>query len=160
MNIKNKHEVRALVAEALGELNTHKYTLDTPEAIELLMGTWAAESNGGEWLKQLSGGPARSAWQIEKSTFKDIINRACMDHKEVLGQTAKFSATIDESDYPLIERNHKLAIQVARLKYFLCPGAIPKTLEGQAEYWKKYYNTKFGAGSAAKYIEKYKLFAI
>ena len=38
----------------------------------------------------------------------------------------------------------------ARLLLSNVPAAIPRSVEGQAEYWKKYYN-KSGKGSAAKF---------
>jgi hypothetical protein len=75
MDIQNKDDVRLLIKDALRDLSDSKYKMDNPEAIELLMGTWAVESNGGHFLKQIGGGPALSAWQIEKPTYVDIINR-------------------------------------------------------------------------------------
>lgn len=160
MNITDKHEVRELVTAALTELNYKNLILNSPAAIELMMGTWAVESNGGHYLKQIGGGQARSAWQIEKPTFCDVIKRCKFQHNEILGMTAKFSSTISDSDFLLIETNHKLACQVARLKYFLCPGSIPETLEGQSAYWKHWYNTPLGAGTAEKYIAKYKTYVL
>jgi hypothetical protein len=160
MNIQDKNEVRQLIKEACKELNYGKLILDTPEAIELLLGTWACESNGGKYLKQLGGGPALSAWQIEKPTFCDTIKRCRIFHKSILGQTANYSDAIYDSDFYRIELNHKLAIQVARLKYFLSPLVIPKDLEGQAMIWKKVYNTYLGAGTVEKYLQKYKFYAL
>ena len=163
-NIRNASEVRELIALACFELNFERggksIRLDMPEAVDLLLGTWAVESNGGKWLKQLNGGPALSAWQIEKPTFLDVINRCRMEHREVLGMTAKDSKDISPGDYYLIEKNHKLAIQIARLKYYLSPGSIPLTVEGRAEYWKKYYNTYLGSGTVAKYLSKYQTYVL
>lgn len=161
MDIKNKIEVRDLVTEALEELNIKGISgksdilLNKPEAIELMMGTWAVESDGGHFLKQKGGGPALGAWQIERLTFIDIIKRCNFHHAEILGMTSKFSNSISESDFNLLEKNHKLSIQIARLKYFLCPGSIPLTLVDQAKYWKHYYNTPLGGGTIDKYISKY-----
>lgn len=160
MNITNKHEVRQLVIEALTELNYKNLVLNSPAAIELMMGTWAVESDGGRWLKQFGNGPARSAWMIEKPTFCDIIKRCNFIHEEVIGMTAKYSSTLSDSDFLLIETNHKLACQIARLKYFLCPEIIPETLEGQAQYWKTWYNTYKGAGTIDKYLSKYNAYVL
>lgn len=159
MNIQDKNDVRKLVIEACTELNYSLFDLATPPAIELLMGTWAAESSGGANLVQLGGGPARSAWQIEKPTFEDVIKRCGMIPREVISFTAGVHP-ITAMDYPKIERNHKLAIQIARLKYFLIAEKIPENMTGQARYWKKYYNTELGAGTVEKYIELYQTYAL
>ena len=42
-----------------------------------------------------------------------------------------------------------LAAQLYLLKI---PAPIPSTLKDQADYWKRYYNTKSGAGTAQKFI--------
>lgn len=154
MNIQDKNDVRALILEATEELSYGNYILNAPEAVELLMGTWAQESAGGKYLKQI-GGPALSAWQIERATFRDTINRCKLVHRSVLAETAGVPV-ISETDFSKIERNHKLACQVARLKYFLCPGSIPVDLEGQADYYKKYYNTVLGRATVEQYIENYR----
>lgn len=154
MNIQDKNEVRALILESCEELSYGNYVMNQPEAVELLLGTWAQESAGGKYTKQLGGGPALSAWQIERPTFADTINRCKLVHRKILADTAGVGF-ISDVDFPKIERNHKLACQVARLKYFLCPEAIPKDLIGQAEYYKKYYNTVFGKATPEQYIINY-----
>lgn len=154
MNIQDKNEVRALILEACEELSYGNYVMNQPEAVELLMGTWATESAGGKYTKQLGGGPALSAWQIERPTFADTINRCKLVHRKILADTAGVGF-ISDVDFPKIERNHKLACQVARLKYYLSPKPIPTDLMGQAEMWKEVYNTKFGKGTVEEYILNY-----
>jgi hypothetical protein len=155
MNTQNKNEVRQLIQSACKELNFDGHILDAHEAIEILMGTWATESEGGKYVKQLNGGPARGIFQCEKPTFIDIINRCRLVHRSILAQTANFSESISPNDFRLLEFNHKLAVQVARLKYYLSPGTIPLDLEGQAHYYKQYYNTPLGAATVEGYIRKY-----
>ena len=157
MDITNKDDVREMLKESLSALNYVDHIFDSPEAIELLMGTWATESNGGHFLKQLVNGPALSAWQIEKPTFVDTINRVPVYVKSVLSKT--IGKEVDDSDFKRIENDHIFASQIARCKYYLCPGSIPDDLIGQANYWKKYYNTPLGAGTVDKYISKYKTYA-
>ena len=43
----------------------------------------------------------------------------------------------------------------ARLFLSNIPEAIPSSLEGQAKYWKKYYNTGSGKGSAEEFVERW-----
>lgn len=157
MNITNKTDVLNLIQEACAELNYDAHILNAPEAIVLLMGTWACESNGGQYLKQAGGGPALGAWQMEKFTFCDVINRCGVVHNQTLSNT--INKTIDNNDFGLIQFDYKLACQVARLKYYLCPGVIPTDFMEIAAYYKKYYNTPLGAGSAAGFIAKYKKYA-
>jgi hypothetical protein len=158
MNIQDKIEVKQLISEACAQLNYGKTVFDAPEAIELLLGTWAIESNGGKYLRQLGNGPALSAWQIEPLTFRDTIIRCWPNQRYILNLNAGVEH-ISITDFPKIEFNHKLACQVARLKYFLCPGAIPLNMTGQAQYYKKYYNTPLGKATVEKYIEKYQRYA-
>lgn len=157
INIQDKTEVRQLIIEACTELNYKNRILNAPEAIELLIGTWSVESDGGHWLKQIGSGIALGAWQIEKPTFCDIINRCKPVHSLVLSQT--INHTINDGDFHLLEFDHKLSIQIARLKYYLIPDAIPLNLDGQARMWKQFYNSPKGAGTVEKYIAKYKTYA-
>lgn len=159
MNIRDKNEVRELIKVSCAELSYGRFDLATDPAIELLMGTWAVESSGGKWLVQLGGGPARSAWQIEKPTFEDVITRSWPVFKEVISYTAGV-VHISPLDFPKIERNHKLAIQIARLKYFLSPLPIPDSMIGQSQMWKKVYNTHLGAGTVEKYISAYQKYVL
>ncbi|KKL97553.1 hypothetical protein LCGC14_1833310, partial [marine sediment metagenome] len=41
----------------------------------------------------------------------------------------------------------------ARLFLLTIPEEIPDTLEGQAVYWKKHYNTPLGKGTARKFVK-------
>ena len=43
----------------------------------------------------------------------------------------------------------------ARLHLANVPAAIPVSLAGQAEYWKRYYNTEAGGGSAESFIKRW-----
>ena len=158
MDITNKDDVRIMIAEALSELNTGKIKLDSNPAIELLMGTWAVESNGGHFLKQLGGGPALSAWQIERVTYNDVIGRIPKHFRDVLSDT--IGKPVADDDFPKIENNHKFAVQIARLKYYLIPEELPYNTIERAKYWKKYYNTPLGAGTVDKYMSKYNTYAL
>ena len=45
---------------------------------------------------------------------------------------------------------------VCRLCYYRKPDALPEVgdIEGQASFWKEYYNTIFGKGTVSKYVYK------
>jgi hypothetical protein len=105
---------------------------------------------------QYNGGPARSAWQIEHPTFNDIIARANTHCKHEMWKL--LGKQVDTDDFLKITDNHRFAAMIARVKYYLSPGSIPKDLLGQAGYWKKYYNTPLGAGTVDMYLSKYKTY--
>lgn len=61
-------------------------------------------------------------------------------------------------DIKLVEWEHLrydafVSLIFCRLYYLLIPKPIPKTLEGRAKYWKKYYNTYLGKGTPEHYIK-------
>ncbi|MBV5327200.1 MAG: hypothetical protein JZU65_06100 [Chlorobium sp.] len=154
---QNKEDVRRLITRALERLAaaTNLSGINTPQAIELLMGTWAQESTGGKYTTQLGGGPARGMWQIEKPTYLDILNRCSADAYRELLVTAGDPDALLQDHFDLLVSNHTLCAQICRLKYFMSPGLIPEDLEEQAEYWKKYYNTELGAGTVEEYLANY-----
>lgn len=53
----------------------------------------------------------------------------------------------------------RLACLFARLHYMRVPAPIPLDLHGQAEYWKRYYNTHAGKGTPMKYLADWKSLA-
>ena len=44
---------------------------------------------------------------------------------------------------------------MCRLKYKRVPKKLPKTVEGMANYWKKYFNSDLGKGDLREFIERY-----
>lgn len=42
----------------------------------------------------------------------------------------------------------------ARIRLYLVPAAIPNDINGQAAYWKNYYNSAAGAGTVADFKNK------
>ena len=49
----------------------------------------------------------------------------------------------------------RLAVMLCRLDYYRESSSIPDGVDGQAAYWKKYYNTVLGAGTVAGYKAAY-----
>lgn len=132
----NKEQFKDLIERVLKE-----YDLYSPEAVDLLLGTAAVESQFGTYLRQLNG-PALGVFQMEPATFDWL--QGAFDHRFKFLQLK----TAKHMEYDL-----RLAILMARLRYKVDRLAIPKTLEGQAAYWKRVYNTPKGAGTEAKYLK-------
>jgi hypothetical protein len=55
----------------------------------------------------------------------------------------------------LLETNIAFAICMCRVHYRRVPKALPKLFDKPsfASYWKKYYNTKLGAGTIQKFLD-------
>lgn len=143
-------QLREFIADVL---LTAPVPLNGPEAIELLMGTAAQESRLGFYIEQLVG-PAEGIFQIEPATAHDIETRI----REPLRSWVR-GYRDDEPIKWALKARLDYGIAMCRLKYFMCPGALPSDLAGQAAYWKKYYNTPLGKGTTEEYIKNYKKYA-
>lgn len=130
--------------------------LFSSEAVSLLMGTAAQESGFGRYIKQIKG-PALGIFQIEPNTFNSICNDF-LAYNDDLRFLVWDVCNIREFDAQDLDTNLELSICFARLKYYTIPASIPTDLDGQAAYWKKYYNTIYGAGTVDEYISNYNKF--
>jgi len=139
---------------------------------QLLLGTAAQESNF-EWERQRSptwdgqiGG--FSKWQLEINSIQatmEMLNRDSIKATKVTQflfadphanknwlslplQTILWMLRLNDNDY--------LGIMFAREHYRrssrLVSQVVPYDLEGQARYWKKYYNTEAGKGTVEQYL--------
>ncbi len=116
---------------------------------QLLLGTALQESGGLKWRKQLGSGPALSYYQIEPATMNDRYRYSSVVRTKV------DALRNGQSKLHALQYNDKFATALARLIYYSKPGKIPNDINGQAAYWKKYYNTYGGAGTTSEYLEKW-----
>ena len=121
-------------------------------ASDLLMGTAAQESDCGTWLHQTVG-PALGVWQMEPATMRDHIAWLSTQHA-INDKVMGFAGRGDPVEQ--MPGNLYLACAMARVHYWRVQAAMPTTLDGQAAYWKQWYNTPAGGGSAVQYIQSYK----
>lgn len=123
-------------------------TPDTPQAIDLIMGTAMQESQLVA-LHQYGGGPALGVLEIEPFTARGL-------YADV--QKSQFwpyvKGLICEGLDPVqqLVGNLYYEVAMARFYYWRCPGAIPTTPEAQAQYYKLYYNTLEGAATVEEYL--------
>ena len=125
------------------------------DAEDLLIGTAIQESDRLKRVTQYGNGPAKSYFQIEPDTLDDLYDNYLAYHEDkwlILGKYWLPSLGREEN----LMCNLPYAIMAARLQYYRVSEAIPSTLEGQSEYWKKYWNTRLGKGSAPEYYDKVK----
>ena len=160
MHARKQKQIRELIGDTLRKINMY-----SPEAENLIFGTGLVESNY-DYLKQWNNGVARSWWQIEPGmtgALDTIVNY--LDYrKNLLGKCAVaakvapfyFRVGVEEEEVrDLLEINISYAIIMCRLKYRRVPKKLPKTVEGMANYWKKYFNSELGKGDPKEFIERY-----
>jgi len=140
----NKDQLKELIDSTLKE-----YMLYSKEASELVYGTIIQESKRGTYIKQVSNNfdPDKHALgiaQIEKKTFNWLKNIFISRFPKILW------IEFEDLEYDL-----KASIIFCRLRYLVDSQPIPKDLEGQAEYWKRIYNSYKGKGTPEQYINNY-----
>jgi hypothetical protein len=139
------------VLTAMGEATPCKHS-DAAE--NLLMGTWAHESAGGKFIKQV-GGPACGIFQIEPPTAHSIINNYVLHRKPFKDFLAKYTTeqTIEEQ----LITNLAFQVIIARLVYFPKTQPLPNAndIRELANYYKAHYNTPLGKGTADKFVDDY-----
>lgn len=153
------HLVKNVIEPTLKHLERYDKGMNTPAATELLTGIAAQESHGGKYLRQMKTGPALGIYQIEPVTHRDIWERY-LSQKSHLTQITLQLASRQEG---LINRERdlvmNLAYQTAIARIYLWtfhePLPPPGDVWGQAAYWKKYWNTKLGAGVAEDYVTNF-----
>jgi hypothetical protein len=127
--------------------------LDSEEARELIYKTGKAES-GYKTLQQYGGGPALGFFQMEPNTALDIWNSYVMYRPKYRDKLYSLGFDDGALEYCLLS-NIGLQAAFCRLHYRRVPSALPKIgdAEGQAKYWKEYYNTNLGKGTIEHFME-------
>lgn len=125
---------------------------DQNAAVYLLCETAAAETRYGVYPDPTPNGAGRGLYQCDEIAFKDIQARA--KQSDVSALKTAFDFDLRKVEWNDLNMSPLLATVFARLHYKLRPEAIPQTLAGRADYWKKFYNTAAGKGSAAEYLER------
>ena len=147
----------------IDELTSLKDKLLSEAAVELLVGTALKESGGLRWRTQLSGGPARGLFQMERATYDDIWTNY-LAYRPTLSAAIRqaFTPAGAELEFERITDDDAYAALMARLKYVRVPAALPPAgdLHGQAGYWKTYYNTPLGKGTVAGYVDSWNTYAV
>ncbi|MBU1567735.1 MAG: hypothetical protein KJ630_19185 [Proteobacteria bacterium] len=146
----NKDQLQHVITEVLTAID-----MCSLDAVSMLMGTAAVESNLGEYLYQI-GGPALGIFQMEPNTERDIWGRYLYFRTKKSNAIATVTGVSKLCPFAL-KTNLAYQIAMARVLYLRVSEPIPDSgdIEGQALYWKKHYNTRLGKGTAKKYVEKW-----
>ena len=130
------------------------------DAVNIVLATGIVESRY-EYIRQMGDGPARSFWQVEPASAVDNCQHYLKYRTELMKGCAvasfvdiKYWQTFEEEMWAeILEKNIASGIVHCRLKYRRVPKKLPSSLEAQADYWKKYYNTEGGKGDPEHFIE-------
>lgn len=131
-------------------------------AEELVMGTAAQESHF-HWIDQRDNagrpGPAYGLWQMEEATHDDLwANFIKPELADKIRAVCALPSIPHRPPVATLHFNLRYGAAMCRVHYLRKPGAIPGGLEGQAAYWKQWYNTLKGAGTVEQYIANYRKF--
>ena len=129
------------------------------DAVALLLGTCAQETQLGRYLIQTSIGfkGGIGIYQIESTSYHDVWE-SCVENSPSM--RAKIMIHLGYTGKPKPERmasDLALASIMCRLYYLRIKEPIPKEddIEGLARYWKKYYNTVKGKGTVDQFVGNY-----
>jgi hypothetical protein len=125
-------------------------------AEELLLGIALQET--GLRTRRQRGGPALGFWQMEPATHDDIWkNYLRYPSRGALAARVR-NLCAAEPAAALLESNDRYACAMARLDLLRAPEPLPPRgdIAGYAAYWKRFYNTAGGAGTAAEFIANWK----
>lgn len=131
-------------------------------AERLVMATGAAESGFvhtrqiAKYKPQLVYGPARGWFQMEPFTHNDLWSGylGTTRRAHLIDGLRKISD--NPGDPEELVKNQQYAAAMCRIFYMRIRAPLPgeNDLRGMAEYWKRYYNTRFGKGAVDGFVAK------
>ena len=146
----DKLQLKKIIERTLKEIDLY-----SDDAVNLLLGTAAQESGFGEYIRQLNNGPALGIFQMEPKTHKDHVEKY-LKYKSDLKIKILKACGVVEFNHAFLEFNLKYAICMSRIHYLRKPEALPSSIDGMANYWKKHYNTRLGKGTTQEFIRNFK----
>lgn len=127
---------------------------DLDAEISLALMCAAHESHMGSFLKQVKG-PALGAYQMEPRAHDDIWVDGTEGRADIRGWLYSWSVDGGVGKAEEMSWNHRYATAMFRAHFIRFKEAIPKSLEDQAKYLKKYWNVT-GKATAQEYLQDYR----
>jgi hypothetical protein len=120
----------------------------------------AHESKGGNYLKQIGGGPALGIIQMEPTTHDSIWDNgdSIWDNAFLMGIVTKDE--FDNKRQPLAGRliyDLRYNVFMARQYLFMDTAPLPSTPYQMSAYLKDYWNSAGGAADSNSYLRDYEL---
>ena len=144
--------------DAVDKVNTMYTDAGYGDVGQFMKNMAATESNiGADSLGDYSFG----ATQIDPIKYQDIVQRATGPEGEKRVNLANtfLREELDRPDFDILgldltQEGHNPYISAAltRMGLLNIPESVPQTLEGQANYWKKYWNTEAGKGTPEHFM--------
>ena len=124
------------------------------DAFELVMRTGMQESKF-RYLEQIGGGPGLGFFQTEPGMTgaEDAWYNYLVFREGLRGRMKGLSIPMGPWDDFTIMSNLALQVSLCRIKYRRISDPIPSTIEEQANYWKRIYNTDQGAGKPEEFVD-------
>lgn len=147
--IDPSHLLKHVIRPVLKDIGLH-----SENAERQVLGTACVESDCGLYLVQLGDVKAGGLgiFQMEKITHDDCWSNFLTFRPELAGRITTLCANKAHVAEEMVG-NLYYATAMARVKYLRDKHKIPDTLEGQAENWKRVYNSHLGAGTVKKYLD-------
>lgn len=165
--INPNHFSTSVVVPTLRKLAAFDERMYSRNAVALLMGTVAQESDMGFFLHQIGGGPGNGVYSIEPNTNHSLFRHYLIREdkwplKKIILDMVPSSAILDENDgavhYTMVHpdqllTNLEYATAMARLLYWTKPDPIPAEddILALGNYWDKHYNGNPNVGTAEEF---------
>lgn len=124
-------------------------------AVDLILETMAQETRLGAFKDPTPYGAGRGVAQFDLIAFKDVQERTSPGDVDAI--KAEFAIDIKKTRHDQLDYSPLLSIIFCRLFYKLVKAPIPAELQDRAHYWKRYYNTTAGKGTASEYVHNARL---
>ena len=143
------NSIAKIVEHVLKALDMH-----SPDAFDLVMRTGMQESRF-KHLEQIKG-PALGFFQVELETANDIWYNYLVFKESIRDKMKMLNLPMGPWDELTIMSNIALQAALCRLHYRRFRDPIPSTIEGQADYYKRFYNTPQGKATVEEFISNAK----
>ncbi len=151
-------QMLSLIKDTLEDMG-HKYY--SHEAMMLIYNTGLVESKYKYLMQKGGNNIARGFFQCEPYTAVSVCKDYLQYRESLMKKVAeicyldwKYFISPNNDDWKkILTTNITAQIVFCRLHYWRVPKKLPKTIDEQARYWKKWYNTEKGAGTVEHFKE-------
>ena len=152
MSINAQHFRDYVVRPTLEYLDEADPGINSPAAEELLMLTAAVESNLGEYLHQVGGGPAQGPFQVEPNT--EVLIREWLERRPHLSDLGTHVTVLHNPLFKEASLIYNCALARCLYRSIFVPLPNSTDVKGMAEYHLRWFNNG-GKSEVEKTIEAY-----
>jgi hypothetical protein len=149
--------------KAIDEVNKLYSDAGYEDVAQFMKNVAATESNIGE---DELGEHSFSPFQIDPIKYEDIVQRATKNPGSAANKRADLAnqylrEKLDRPDFNILNldlqkegHNPLIGATLTRMGLANVEAEIPESLRGQADYWKKYWNTQAGKGTPEHFMQQ------